>query len=43
MSLQECEIVRGTPIQLEMMPDYPALAPGQSPVLIKHEKGLEFL
>ena len=32
MSLQEYEIARGSPNQLEMKPDSPALAPEQSPV-----------
>ena len=38
MSLQECEIARGSPNQLEMMPGYPALAPEQSPVLYQTRK-----
>ena len=37
MSLQECEIARCSPNQLEMKPDSPALAPEQSP--ISHQTG----
>ena len=32
MSLQECEIARYSPNQLEMTPDSPALAEEQSPI-----------
>ena len=32
MSLQECEVARGSLNQLEVMPDYTLLAPEQSPV-----------
>ena len=32
MSPQECEIARGSPNQLEIKPDSPALAPEQFPV-----------
>ena len=32
MSLEECEIARGSPNQLEMTTDSPALASEQSPV-----------
>ena len=32
MSLQGCEIAQGSPNQLEITPDYPALAPEQLPV-----------
>ena len=32
MSLQECEIAQGSPNQLEIRPDSPALAPEQFPV-----------
>ena len=32
MSPQECDIVQSSPNQLEIKPDYPALAPEQFPV-----------
>ena len=32
MSLQECEIARGNPNQVEIKPDSPVLAPEQFPV-----------
>ena len=32
MSPQECEVARGSPNQLEIIPDSPALAPEQLPV-----------
>ena len=32
MSPQECEIAQGSPSQLEIKPDSPALAPEQFPV-----------
>ena len=43
MSLQECEIAWYSQNQLEITPDYPALAPEQLPFPIIHDKWLDFL
>ena len=41
MSPQECDIVRGSPNQPEIKPDYPALAQSNSLFPITHDKWLD--
>ena len=43
MSPQECGIFQGSPNQLEMTTDSPALASEQSPFTIIQDKWLDFL